>query len=156
MVRVVRAGADHRNETQRILGSQVERYRLAARRSECMPDNPAFEGRLSLRRHEAKAQSPGRQASGFRAEGFGQSAELPTAREGSWVPSRARLDFPLQDRLTVETTERKAGIPKASGLTSTGCRQHDRLKGLPPRTRLLASHFANRLGRTPRRPLVTG
>src|SRR5713101_2135356 len=103
MVRVVRAGADHRNETQRILGSQVERHRLAPWRGKCLSIHSAFEGRLSLRRHEAKAESPGRQASGFRAEGFGQSVELPTAR-----------DFPLQDRLTVETTERKAGIPASS------------------------------------------
>jgi len=115
MVRVVRAGADHRNETQRILGSQVERHRLAPRRGKCLSNHSAFQWRLSLRRYEAKAQSPGRQASGFRAKGFGQSAELPTAREGRWVPSRARLDFSFQDRLTVGTTERKAGIPEASG-----------------------------------------
>ena len=44
MVRVIRAGADNRNEAQRVPGAQVERYRLAARRSECVSNHPAFEG----------------------------------------------------------------------------------------------------------------
>ena len=46
MVRVVRFGVDHRNEAERISGTQVGRHRLAARRSECISDHPAFENRL--------------------------------------------------------------------------------------------------------------
>lgn len=37
IVRVVRAGTDHQNETQRIPRAEVERHRLAARCRECLP-----------------------------------------------------------------------------------------------------------------------
>ena len=71
---------------------------------------------LSLRRYEAKAQSPGRQASGFRAEGFGRVCGTPQlhAKEAG-CQVEPDLIFRSGTGFTVETTERKARIPEASG-----------------------------------------